>query len=216
MTDRARLILVTPAPPEGSEWPDALLPALEAALDAGAVDAVIVRLPRTDERNLLKLVKPVVAAIQARNAAALLEDAPEIVARSGADGVHLTGPETLAGALAALKPHDRIVGLGGLRARHDAMEAAEEGTDYVMFGEPRPDGTAPPFSAVHERAGWWAEVFQTPCVAFATSLDDVGPLAETGCEFVALGAAAFDHPEGPAEAVRAALAAIENAPVPVR
>lgn len=216
MSEKARLVLVTPAPVEAAGWPGALVLALEAALDGGPIDAVVIRLPQTDERTLLKLVKPVVAAVQARNAAALLEDAPALVARAGADGVHLSGPEGLEEALTALKPHDRIVGLGGLRARHDAMEAAEDGVDYVMFGEPRPDGSAPPFSAVHERAQWWAEVFQTPCVAFAVSLEDVGPLAETGCEFVALGAAVFDHAGGPGEAVRQALAAIESAPVPVR
>ena len=34
-----------------------------------------------------------------------------------------------------LKP-ERIVGVGGLATRHDAMLAAEQGADYVMFGEP--------------------------------------------------------------------------------
>ncbi len=41
-------------------------------------------------------------------------------------------------------------------------------------------------------------------------------MAETGCEFIALGAAVFDHSAGPADAVRSALAAIEAAVVPQR
>ena len=36
-------------------------------------------------------------------------------------------------------------------------------------------------------------------------------MAATGCEFVALGDAVFQHPGGPAEAVKAALAAIGEA-----
>jgi thiamine-phosphate pyrophosphorylase len=96
------------------------------------------------------------------------------------------------------------------------MEAAEAGCDYVMFGEPREDGSMPPFPAVLERVQWWAELFETPCIAFAPTLDEVGPLAATGCEFVALGDAVFKHPDGPAEAVRQAHAAIAAAPVPQR
>ena len=36
-------------------------------------------------------------------------------------------------------------------------------------------------------------------------------MAATGCEFVAVGEAAFQHPDGPGEAVKAALAAIGEA-----
>jgi thiamine-phosphate pyrophosphorylase len=180
------------------------------------VDAVLLHLPPLDERSVVKLVKPIVALGQEHGAAMLLVDAPEIVARAGADGVHTTRPDDLKAALDMLKPHDRIVGSGGARARHDAMEAAEAGCDYLMFGEPRPDGSLPPLPAVIERAAWWAEVFETPCVAYAPSLDDVGEIAATGCEFVALGDAVFACPDGPAEAVRRALAAIAAAPVPQR
>jgi len=77
-----------------------------------------------------------------------------------------------------------------------------------MFGEPRADGSLPPLEAVIERAAWWAEIFVTPCVAFAPSLDAVPRLAAIGAEFVAVGDSVWDHPDGPAAAVRAALAAL--------
>ncbi|WP_293866908.1 thiamine phosphate synthase [uncultured Alsobacter sp.] len=213
MSERARLVLVTPAPSEGAEWPGALADQLAAAARGGRIDAIIVRLPRLDDRTVIKLLKPIVPVAQEHGSAVLLEDAPALVARSGADGVHLTGLEGLRDALETLRPQERIVGVGGLRARHDAMEAAEAGVDYVMFGEPRRDGTAPPFPAVLERAGWWAEVFETPCVAHVESLEGVEPMAATGCEFVAVGDAVFNHPDGPEAGVREALAAIEAAPV---
>ena len=72
------------------------------------------------------------------------------------------------------------------------MDIGEAGVDYVMFGEPRPDGSMPPLPAVIERASWWAEIFETPCVAYAPDAEAIGPLVETGAEFVALGAWAFD------------------------
>ena len=34
---------------------------------------------------------------------------------------------------------------------------------------------------------WWAELFELPCVGYAASLDEVGPLAQAGADFVALG-----------------------------
>src|ERR1700720_3536698 len=68
-------------------------------------------------------------------AALLVDGRPDIVARAGADGAHLSGPVALKAAVRKLKPN-YIAGAGGLRSRHDAMVAAEAGADYVMFGEP--------------------------------------------------------------------------------
>ncbi len=92
MSDRARLVLVTPSPSEGAEWPGSLPQALAAALSGGRVDAVVLRLPAVDERTLVKLIKPLAPIVQDAGAALLLEDAPAIVARAGADGVHLSDP----------------------------------------------------------------------------------------------------------------------------
>ena len=56
------------------------------------------------------------------------------------------------------------------------MLAGERGADYVMFGEPDADGQRPSFEAIIERIEWWAEVFDVPCVGFAATLDEIGPL----------------------------------------
>ena len=142
--------------------------------------------------------------MQRRDVALLLEDKPELVARAGADGAHLTGVEAFAAALVLLKP-DRIAGCGGLHSRHDAMLAAETGADYVMFGEPpRPGGHRPPWPQLQERLTWWAELFEGPCVGYAASLDEVGPLAQTGADFIALGEWIWNEPQGVTAAIEAA------------
>ena len=128
--------------------------------------------------------------------------------RGGADGIHVAGDPARLGGLRERLGGGRILGAGGLRSKHDAMTAGEGGVDYVMFGEPRPDGLLPPIAAVAERAAWWAEIFETPCVAYAPTLEALARLARTGAEFVALGDAVWDHPDGPAAAVRAALDAL--------
>jgi thiamine-phosphate pyrophosphorylase len=159
---------------------------LSAALDAGDVAAVLLRLADTNERTQTNIAKALTAVTQAKDIALLLDGHPELVARAGCDGAHLTGIETFEGALSTLKP-DRIAGAGGLATRHDAMVAAEAGADYVMFGEPDEHGAQPSFDAIEERVSWWAEVFECPCIAYAASLDEIEPLVKAGADFVALG-----------------------------
>ena len=177
-----RLYLMTPRLSDAA----AFAVTLEGALAAGDIAAVLLRLGDADERTQINRVKTLSAVAQAHNAALLIDGHAELVARSGADGVHMTGIEAVTDALGRLKP-DWIVGASGLTTRHDAMEAAEGGADYVMFGEPDEDGQRPSFEAVEERVSWWAEVFEAPCVAYAGHLDEIAPLVLAGADFIALG-----------------------------
>jgi thiamine-phosphate pyrophosphorylase len=190
---RPRLYLVTPAAADLNALKFDLL----AALDSADIAAVLMRLPDDeDERTLINRVKAIAPTVQKAGAALILDGHPGIVARSGADGAHLTGLAAFEDNVGSLKP-DRIAGIGGLETRHDAMLAAEGDADYVMFG----DNTRPSLEALLERVSWWAQVFEIPCVAFATSLDEIGQLVDTGADFVALGDAVFADPRGVASAV---------------
>jgi thiamine-phosphate pyrophosphorylase len=184
-----RLYLVTPALAD----PANIVPQLSAALSTTDIAAVLVRLADDAESILIKRIKALVPAVHNAGAALVLDNRPDLVARAGADGAHLTGIEEFESAAADLKP-DRIAGAGGLITKHDAMLAAERGADYVMFGEPDEDGERAPFEQILDRVAWWQEVFQTPCVGFAASLDEVAPLAQAGADFVALGDFAFGGP----------------------
>jgi thiamine-phosphate pyrophosphorylase len=81
------------------------------------------------------------------------------------------------------------------------MLAAEADADYVLFGEPDLNGERPSLNAIENRVSWWAEVFQPPCVAYATSLEDVAALAAAGADFVAVTDFIWNDPRGPAAAV---------------
>jgi thiamine-phosphate pyrophosphorylase len=156
------------------------------ALAAGDVAAVLLRLAEADERSLINRAKALAPVVQDKGAALLLDGHTDLVARAGCDGAHLTGIDAFSEALETLKP-DRIAGCGGLHSRHDAMVAAETGADYVMFGEPDESGNRPAFAAVEDRIGWWAEVFEAPCVGYAAAIEEVAPLVKAGADFVALG-----------------------------
>jgi thiamine-phosphate pyrophosphorylase len=177
-----RLYLVTPRLDDTAGFGRALTPALAA----GDIAAVLLRLADAGERELIQRIRALGPTVQDQDVALIVDGYPDLVARAGADGAHLTGIEALEAAISALKP-DRIAGAGGLRSRDDAMVAGERGADYVMFGEPDRAGRRPDFAAIEERVVWWSELFQPPCVGYAASLDEVAPLAQAGADFVALG-----------------------------
>ena len=182
--------------------PSAFSDQLASALDAGDVAAVLLRLAEADERTLINRIKTLAPRVQSKGAALLLDGRVELVARAGADGAHLGGIANFTVALETLKP-ERIAGAGGLASRHDAMLAAEQGADYVMFGEPDAAGRCPAFAAVEERIAWWAEVFEIPCVAYSDSLETISPLVAAGADFIALGSAVWRRP-AVAETIREA------------
>jgi thiamine-phosphate pyrophosphorylase len=199
-----RLYLVTPALSDTA----ALTPALTAALGAADVAAVLLRLADGDERSLINRIKDLAPRVQDKGAALLLDGHADLVARGGADGAHLTGIEAFGAARERLMP-ERIAGVGGLASRHDAMVAAETGADYVMFGGP--DATA---AATLERVAWWAELFEAPCVGYATDMHEIAPLVAAGADFIALDFAWRD-PRGVAAAIEEAAARL-RLPEPAR
>jgi thiamine-phosphate pyrophosphorylase len=203
---RQRLYLITPAISD----PAAFSGALELALGNGDIAAVLLRLAEDGERALIERTKHIAAVVQRRDVALVVDNRPEIVARAGADGAHMSGVEKFAAALALLKP-ERIAGAGGLRSRHDAMLAGEAGADYVMFGEPDRNGRRPSLEELQERLTWWAELFEIPCVAFAAGKDEVSPLVRTGADFIALGDWIWSAAEGAAKAIAAAAASLDEA-----
>lgn len=212
MSVSVRLVLVTPPLKDAV----AFAPQLAAACAAADIAAVILILEGSDERGLVAMVKALAPIAQEAGAAVTVcvpdanetVDAALIATRGGADGVHVHGTAAIA-AFRERLGRDRIVGAGDLRSRHDAMEAGEAGADYLLFGEPRRDGSVPPLSAIAERAQWWAEIFETPCAAYAPDLAAIAALRTTGAEFCALGATVFSHAEGPAAGIREALSALQ-------
>jgi thiamine-phosphate pyrophosphorylase len=205
-----RLYLLTPQLGD----PASFVRDVGAALDAGDIAAILLRLEKSDERTLINRTKAVATAVQRRDVALLLDGHPELAVRAGADGAHLTGIEALTSAMPTLKP-DRIAGAGGLRSRHDAMLAGEAGADYVMFGDPDANGGRPHLEMIEERLAWWSELFEAPCVGYAASRDEVAPLVEAGADFVALGDWIWTLPDGPAAVIAEAvarLAALTSSP----
>ena len=197
-----RLYLATPE----VEDPSSLVSSLPELLAGADVAAVLLRLKMADQRSMISRVKTLAPAIQNTGAALLLDGHVELVARAGADGAHVNGLAALEDALPSLKP-DRIAGVGGLATRHDSMAAGEKGADYVLFGEPDVKGKRPSVEAVAERLDWWAELFEPPCIGYATSREEAHAFVLAGADFILVDAAVWADPRG----VSTALAEIGQA-----
>ncbi|WP_019195434.1 thiamine phosphate synthase [Afipia birgiae] len=177
-----RLYLATPVVAD----PAQLISELPALLAAADIAAVLLRLAPGDERSVIQRAKVLAPPVQRAGAALLIDEHFGQVARSGADGANVSGIEAMQEAMPTLKP-DRILGVGGLMTRHDAMVAGEAGADYVLFGEPDANGERPSPEAICERLDWWAELFEPPCVGYAMTLDEANLFATAGADFVLVG-----------------------------
>ena len=196
-----RIYLVTPPRLEAKSF----VGALKRALDAGDVATVQLRLKDASDDEILRAGEVLMPVAQARDAAFLVNDRPDLAARLGADGVHVGQEDaSYAQARAALGP-GKIVGVTAHNSRHLAMEAAEAGADYVAFGAFYPTQTKEPRThADIELLQWWSELMVVPCVAIGgITVANAKPLIEAGADFLAVCAGVWQHPQGPAAAVRA-------------
>ncbi|MBI3275262.1 MAG: thiamine phosphate synthase [Methylocystis sp.] len=201
-----RIYLATPV----LEKPAAFFARLDAALDASDVACVLLRFLTRDSAQAAEIIRAAAKPVQARGVALLIEGEPDLVLRTDADGLHVAGcGDALTMAIKRLAPK-HIVGAGALGSRDEAMRAGEAGADYVLFGDAGADGVAPTLEATLERTRWWAEIFNTPCVALAPTLDAAQLLAAAGADFVMLGDCIWSDPRGPAAAINEAGARIKE------
>ena len=204
-----RLYLVTPPRLDPAAFRDPLA----AALDAGDVACVQLRLKDAGDdavRRAIDVLRPVV---QSRDVAFILNDRPDLAASTGCDGVHVGQEDAPYAAARRAMGANAIVGVTCHASRHLAMEAGEVGADYIAFGAFFPTGTKETtHRAEPEILSWWAEIFEIPCVAIGgITPANCGPLVTAGADFLAVVSAVWDHPDGPAAGVRAFDAAIAAA-----
>jgi thiamine-phosphate pyrophosphorylase len=179
--------------------------ALAAALGAGDVAALQLRLKDVPDARIGEAVRALMPIAHAHDVAFILNDRPDLAAKLGCDGVHIGQSDgAYADARKAVGP-DRMVGVTCHDSRHLAMDASEAGADYVAFGAFFPTATKQAdYHAEPEILTIWQESMQTPCVAIGgITVDNARGLAQAGADFLAVSAGVWAHPDGPAEAVKA-------------
>lgn len=183
---------------------------LAQALDAGDVAALQIRLKDQPDEVIAAAIDVLSPICHARGVAVILNDRPDLAARFGCDGVHIGQDDmTLAQARKLVGPR-MMIGVTCHDSRHLAMEAAEGGADYVAFGAFFPTSTKETlYRPDPEILSIWQEAMEIPCVAIGgVTAENAGVLAQAGADFVAVSSGVWNHPEGPAAAVKAINAAI--------
>ncbi len=205
MPELCRLYLVTPP----TLVPQAFIPLLAEALDAGDVGAVQLRLKHVSDDEILHAVELLRPVAQARNVAFLLNDRPDLAVRSGCDGAHV-GADDMDVTQARKKLGDLQLGVSCYDSRDAAMVAGELGADYVAYGAFFPSATKDTgVRADPELLRWWSEMMELPVVAIGgITAENCRPLVEAGADFLAVVGAVWGHPDGPGAGVRAMNAAI--------
>jgi len=196
-----RLYLITPPRLDPGKFREPLA----AALDAGDVGAVQLRLKDVSDDDIRRAVEALLPVTDAQGVSFILNDRPDLAAELGCDGVHIgQGDGSYAEARAAVGP-DRVIGVTCHDSRHLAMEAGEQGADYVAFGAFFPTKTKEAkFQAPIDILEWWHELMVIPCVGIGgITIENCAPLVSAGADFLAVVSAVWDHPDGPAAAVAA-------------
>jgi thiamine-phosphate pyrophosphorylase len=194
-----RLYLISPQE-VGGGFPDRL----RASLEPGLAPAFQLRVKDVEEHELARLAEPLQRICADADVAFIVNDSVTLAKRLGADGVHLGQSDgDIREARAVLGPSAQI-GKTCHDSRHLAMDAGEEGADYVAFGAFYPTATKPSdYRPEPSILRWWSTLFEIPCVAIGgITAENAKPLVEAGADFLAVCQAVWGK-DDPAKAVGA-------------
>lgn len=191
---------------------------LEEAFSGGPIASFQLRLKEASDEYISDAINTLLPICEAHNCAFIVNDRPDLAAENGCDGVHL-GQEDL--SVWSIKKTRQIVGeefvigVSCHASKHLAMEAGEQGADYVAFGAFYPTQSKPMEKLLKwgtptpEILQWWGEYTTLPSVAIGgITPANAPPLMAAGADFIAVITAVWNHTQGPAAGVRA-FAALE-------
>ncbi len=209
LDDRCRVYLITPEVLDPLPFADRLA----RALDAGDVAAVQLRLKNVDDDTWRRAIDALRPVAQSRGVAFLLNDRADLVVPTGCDGVHVGQEDMPAPQARKLIGPELTLGVTCKDSRDLAMQAGEDGADYVAFGAFFPSTTKEVTRhADPEILAWWSELMELPCCAIGgITAANCAPLVKAGANFLAVVGAVWNHPDGEAAGVRALNAAIAAA-----
>lgn len=182
MTDAPQLYLMTPAGAQAST----LAPLLSDVMDRFPVACLRIR-GGAEEDELGRLADLAREIAHQRDVAVVIDDHVRLAQRHGLDGVHLT--DGTRGVREARKElgADAIVGAFCGASRHDGMNAAESGADYVSFGPMGETALGRGEPAPLELFQWWSEMIEVPIVAEGAITRDLIQQLSPITDFIAIG-----------------------------
>lgn len=201
-----RLYLISPPTVELAQFSTDL----DAALGAGDVGAFQLRLKDASHDEIVSTAKALLPICRKYNVAFIINDDVDAVLEVGADGVHLGQEDMPIKQARAMLGDDKVIGISCHDSSHMAMEAGDNGADYVAFGAFYPTKSKPPEKLAKygtptpDTLIWWSTYTVVPSVAIGgMSPQNCGPLVEAGADFIAVITGIWEAENGPASAVHA-------------
>ncbi len=172
--ERPQIYLVTPPDFELSTFPDRLA----SVMDSQNIACVRLAMATADEDRISRAADALREVTHARDVALVIEAHVAMVEKLGLDGVHLTDGARSVRNVRKTLGGDAIVGAFCGVSKHDGMNAAESGADYVAFGSAGGTSLGDGSQADPAIFEWWSEMIEVPIVAEgALSVDVVRDLA---------------------------------------
>ena len=140
-------------------------PLLARILDGADVACLRLVSSSRDEDTVSRIADAVREVAHARDVAIVIDEHQGLVERLGLDGVHLNDASQPIRPLRKTFGDDAIIGRFCGTSRHDAMNAAEAGADYVCLGPVGASALGDGSVAELDLFQWWSEVIEVPIVA---------------------------------------------------
>src|SRR4051812_13137119 len=157
---RARLYLVCDATPGGRPLEAVLAPALR-----GGVDVFQLRCKDAGDEEILAAAQTAREWCEVANALFIINDRPDLVAATGADGVHVGQDDAPVAEARRIAGPDALVGLS-THSPEQVDDAAAQGADYIGVGPVHVTPTKPgrpavgtelvTYAARHAQLPWFA------------------------------------------------------------
>lgn len=184
---------------------DQFLPQLDDVLSTDLVSVFQLRLKDMPMVAIERALPPIIEVCHNYNVPLILNDYVELAARFDCDGLHLGQQDMpIADARKILGP-DKMIGATCHDSKHLAMEAAEQGADYVAFGAFYPTTTKDyGFRPKPDLLRDWSDGSLIPCVAIGgITPDNCQPLIESGADLIAVVSYIWQNSKGPKAATEA-------------
>lgn len=186
--DIPQLYIITPDQFELSQ----LQSDMTKLLDAADIACVRLSMASHDEDEICRAADALRDICHARDVPIVIDGHFMLVERLGLDGVHLPRGARNIRKLRDELGADAIIGAACGDSRHDGMNAAEAGADYISFGPLSASSLGDGTVADLDLFSWWSDMIELPVVAEGgLTLDQMAPLAQV-TDFIALGAEIWD------------------------
>lgn len=209
MSSSCQLYLISPPSVELANFRTQLEEALKAS--DRLVGSFQLRLKEADDTQIIHATRELMPLCHEHEVAFIINDRPDLCASLKADGIHL-GQEDLASMpiekARTIIGEEAVIGVSCHASRHLAMEAGEQGADYVAFGAFY-ETTSKPMDKLlkwgtptPDILNWWQTYMTLPCVAIGgITPGNCQPLVEAGADFLAVISSVWNHPKGAAAAI---------------